>query len=312
LAAELIHCACCACLSLHRVRFIQVMIGLGALAYVLSLLNEKITERMDRTTKGAQAARAKAAEDRAAEDAAAAAARGELQQAAVVKSLSALPSWNERFLALQFEMEKLDEQAGALARSSQPLPASFVHAMHALNTTLASLTLTVNQRITESTPRSRRSSRFDKPTTARQRAGDSQQAALGITAATAFSDADEEDDELDLISYGIVGPVHHAFVTSATPGSLSHLSPAELSAQHGGKKVQRAALPRGLSSASASSASAVSASTSTSAILSTSSSSPPAVVAFQRPVVGLGFLHSAASFRHSPASASSSALEHHM
>jgi hypothetical protein len=225
----------------------------------------------------------------------------------VVKSLSALPSWNERFLALQFEMEKLDEQAGALARSSQPLPASFVHAMHALNTTLASLTLTVNQRITESTPRSRRSSHVDKPATARQRAGDSQQAALGTTAAAAFSDADEEDDELDLSSYGIVGPVHHAFVTSATPGSLNHLSPAELSAQHGGKKVQRAALPRGLSSASASTASAAS---STGGALS-SSSSPPAVVAFQRPVVGLGFLHSAASFRHSPASASSSALEHH-
>jgi len=245
--------------------------GLGALAYVLALTNEKITQGMERTTKGAQVEdeqpAAGAAEEKQAK---AAALEGETHEAALMRSFSSLPSWNERFLALQFEMEKLDEQASALSRTAQPLPPSFVHAMHALNTTLASLTLTVNQRIVDAGSRSgsRRSSRIGADRAARQQNGTQDATA----AAAAEEDDDDDDDEIDLSFYGIgrtgSGANSNGTAQQETPAQqqqqqqplLHSSSPLQL--QHGGsqqapafvgkKKVQRAALPRHAPAAAAS------------------------------------------------------------
>ena len=162
-----------------------VMIGLGALAYVLSLVNERVTQRLDKLKEISLAA--EAAEKEAEENerlALEAAADGGVAKR--MAGLAHLPTWNERFLAASFEMERLVEEIDQREKTKKPPSVGNVTQLQTIASTLAALALTVGQRQTESALKH----------------GRSDSALLRELDNT-------EEEELDLTSYGIGMMVSH-------------------------------------------------------------------------------------------------------
>jgi hypothetical protein len=185
------------------------MIGLGALAYVLSLVNERVTQRLDKLKEISLAAEAAEKEAEEAERVALEAA----EDGGVAKrmaGLAHLPTWNERFLAASFEMERLCEEIDQREKTKKPPSAGNVSQLQTIASTLAALALTVGQRQTEATLKH------------------------GRTDSALLRDLDDtEEEELDLTSYGIGMMVSHE----------PHHTPA-------GKRTAKVVVPRNASQAS--------------------------------------------------------------
>lgn len=209
---------------------------MGALAYLLSLLSEKVTQGMDRAARtAAEQAEAKARKAKAKQEArnkaaaaASAAATAGSDAGAASDSLdkqqdaaTALPqplldqsSWNERFRAAQFALAQVDDAVALLARQGTAPSAAFAGQVHALATTFQSLVFTLEQPrgdVATAGAGSRRSSHAQSLLAS---------GATADTTTVGASDTDEEEDDddeddIDLSLFGIVV----AGKTGAAPGA---------------------------------------------------------------------------------------------
>ena len=205
---------------------------MGALAYLLSLLSEKVTQGMDRAARTAtEQAEAKARKAKAklearkkaavaaASAAAAAATAGsdpgaenhsdKQQEGATAlpgQSLSDQSSWNDRFRAAQLALAQVDETVALLARQGTVPSAAFAEQVHALATTFQSLALTIGQPrgdVAAAGTGGGRDSRVrsDLTTTA---TGTTSAGTAGASDTDEEDDDDDDEDDIDLSLFGIV------------------------------------------------------------------------------------------------------------
>lgn len=99
-----------------------------------------------------------------------------------LKSLSRLPTWNERFLATQFELEQLQTLVEQLYRTKHVPSQAIVTHIKAITTNMANLAITIGQRQTDEKRMKEES----------------------INSHTSL--AGDVEDELDLSLYGITNP----------------------------------------------------------------------------------------------------------